>query len=453
MSKGWILRLALALSRALALACGGETSAPSGDPPPTTDPAAGEGPATGEGSSMGAPRPVQTAELPADLPNGLLLSYSQFPVGADGRIVPQPGAARLEILTRSGGEWHVEVIEDPESNVFHKAMIYTPPSGASGILTLGGTAAAVKLWHREGGAWRAQTLWQTEFGGRFNRMRDAEVADVFGDQRPAIVVATHDQGVVEVLRPQDGGTFEARELVRTPNTFVHEIEIGDLNGDGTLEIYATASDPNDLDGGHQSGRVVRFAPRSNQGPTVVADLGNRHAKEIYVGDVDGDGRDELYVAVEALTEGRDPNVRIVEPVQIRRYDADTPADQGVVIATINDRLTRFLTVGDLDGDGHREMVATAFSTGVWLLRPGRDPRAEWSMENIDRESRGFEHASLIADLDGNGISELYVAADAQGELRRYVWVNGRPRRAVIHRRDVAASQMTWNILPIPASVL
>ena len=453
MSKGRIVRLAPVLVMALAFACGGETGGSSGETPSDPGPQPATGTGTAEGNAIGAPRPAQTAELPADLPNGLLLSYSQFPVGADGRIVPQPGAARLEILTRRGGEWHVDVIEDPDSNVFHKAMVYAPPGAQPGILTLGGTAAAVKLWRRQGGAWHAQTLWQTEFGGRFNRMRDAEVADLFGDQHLAIAVATHDQGVVELLRPAAGGAFDARELVRTPNTFVHEIEIGDLNGDGTLEVYATPSDPNDLDGGEQSGRVVRFVPRSNQGPTVVADLGNRHAKEIYVGDVDGDGRDELYVAVEALTEGRDPNVRIVEPVQIRRYDADTPADQGVVIATINDRLTRFLTVGDLDGDGHREMVATAFSTGVWLLRPGRDPRAEWSMENIDRDSRGFEHASLIADLDGNGTDELYVAADAQGELRRYVWVGGRPRREVIHRRDVPGSRMTWNIMPVPVSAL
>ncbi|MBZ0119043.1 MAG: VCBS repeat-containing protein, partial [Sandaracinaceae bacterium] len=168
-----------------------------------------------------------------------------------------------------------------------------------------------------------------------------------------------------------------------------------------------------------------------------------------VGDVDGDGRDELYVAVEALTEGS----TIREPVEIRRYEHDTPPAGGAVIARIQDRFTRFLTVGDLDGDGRREMVAASFSSGLWLLRPGRDPRGEWSIENIDRASGGFEHASLIADLDADGVGELYVASDEQGELRRYVWVNGRPRREVIARREVPRSRMTWNLTPVPVSLV
>lgn len=424
----------------LAAACGGEgggaSTGATNDPAPTERPSA----------------PTVSADVPDDLPNGLLLAYSQFPV-REGRVVPEPGAARLEILTRRGGEWHVEVLEDDTSNVFHKAMVYTPPGGEPGILTIGATAAAVRLWRRSGSAWRPTTIWQQSFGGRFDRMRDAEIADLYGDGRAAIAVATHDQGVIATIRANPNGAFDTTVLWRRPNTFVHEIEVGDLDGDGTLEFYATPSDPNDLDGGEQSGSVVRFVPRSGDAATVVADLGNRHAKEIWVGDVDGDGRDELYVAVEAHTSGSGGNVRIEQPVEIRRYEAGTAPDRGVVIARIQDRLCRFLTVGDLDGDGRREMIAAAFSSGLWLLRPGRNPNAEWSVENVDRNSAGFEHAAYITDLDEDGRDELYVAADEQGELRRYVWVDGRPRRTVIHRREHPRAQMTWNITDAPVSLV
>lgn len=401
-----------------------------------------------------AATPTPTAEAPAKpaatadtLPKGLLLSYAQFLV-EDGKVTAKPGPARIDILQRRAGKWEVESIEDSQSNVFHKAMAYTPAGGTEAIVSFAGMEAAVKLWRRGADGFSAETLWTEKFGGKWDRMRDGEVGDLYGDGGAAIAVATHDQGVVAVLKPKEGGGFEVVKLGQKPDTFVHEIELGDVDGDGAMEVYATPSEPNKLTGGEQHGEVWRFVPKTGKGPDVVADLGNRHAKEILVTDVDGDGRDELYVAVEALTAGKGSSLRLVEPVEIRRYDSDTPADKGQVVATLPDRLCRFLTAGDVDGDGKRELVAAAYRSGVWLLRPPADKAGKWAVENIDRDSSGFEHAAVFADLDGDKRDELYVAADEQGELRRYVWTDGKAVRETIHRREQANSMMTWNIMPV-----
>ena len=390
---------------------------------------------------------------PASLPRGLLLALSQFEVGPDGKVIPKPGSARLEWVTRKDGRWETGALEDPESNVFHKALVYTPPGAAPGILTLGGNAAAVKLWRLGEGGLVAQPVWRAEFGGKQNRMRDAEVGDVLGDGRPAIAVATHDQGVVALVLPNSDGSFEVRELDRQPDTFVHEIELGDLDGDGVMEIYATPSEPNRVDGTPQAGKVVRYVPKKAEGRTLVADLGNRHAKEILVADVDGDGRDELYVCVEAETEGSEPSVRIKTPVEVRRYDAGTDPKKGVIIATLDDRFCRFLTAGDVDGDGKKEIVASAFKSGVWLLRPGADPHQPWKKELVDANSSGFEHAALLTDLDGDKKDELYVAGDDQGQLKRYVWQDGHPVSEVLIQRKVPGAVLTWNLMPVPVELL
>jgi hypothetical protein len=382
------------------------------------------------------------------------VATSQFDVDASGRVLPSPGPARLEILERHGGRWTQRVIEDPASNVFHKAFAYTGPDGVPAIVTLGGNAAAVKRWRpsRDGG-FASETLWEATFGGKQNRMRDAEVGDL-GSGRPVdLAVATHDQGVVALLTPRPGGGFAVRELDREADTFVHEIEIGDLDGDGIQEVYATRSEPNRLDGSPQAGTVVRYVPAKGDERTVVADLGRRHAKEILVGDVDGDGRDELYVAVEAETEGSGDATRLIAPVEIRRYDAGTPPTGGALIATLDDRLTRFLTAGDVDGDGRKEMVAAGFRSGLWLLRPGADPKAPWTVSSIDHESSGFEHAALLADLDGDGRCELYVASDDQGEIRRYVWKDGGFTRETIYARPIPGSAFVWNLMPVPRAAL
>ncbi|MDA8020715.1 MAG: VCBS repeat-containing protein [Thermoanaerobaculia bacterium] len=373
-----------------------------------------------------------------DLSQGLLVSLAALGKTDDGK--PKPLPARLGLLTQQGGEWRYEILEDADSNVFHKAMVLDSPDAEPGILTLGGTAAAVKLWRRDGAEWQSETLWQEDFGGRFSRMRDGEVGQLLAGGQPSIAVVTHDQGVVGLLRLEGDG-WEVDELDRQADTIVHEVEIGDLDGDGVLEIYATPSARNKLDGTEQPGEITRYVPASGGEREVVAPLGDRHAKEILVTDIDGDGRDELYASVEAVSGGQ---------VEIRRYEAAEGGgvSEGVVIATLADKLSRFLTAGDVDGDGAREIVATGKSSGVWLLRPPASG-TEWEKTSIDTDSGGFEHAALLTDLDGDGSDELYVASDDDKEIRRYVWVEGAPVREVIHRWDDDLSRFTWNLMPVP----
>ncbi len=416
------------------VACGGEEEK-------KTSPA--EKPAAEEPAAAPAAPPIAD-----DLDHGLMMSLSAFAVSPEGKVLYEPQPAKLIMVARRGGQWESRELVDPDSNVFHKAMLYTTPAGQSGVLTLGGTAAALKFWQK--GA-EPQTLWTKDFGGKFSRMRDAEVGDLFGEGSADIAVATHDQGVVALVSPQADGSFSVTEIDQKPNTFVHEIEIGDMDGDGTLEIYATPSAPNKMDGKPQPGSVVRYVPSQKgtetvgegtvegpvvEGPVVVADLGDRHAKEILVEDMDGDGVDELYVSIE-------------EPTEIRRYLSGTDPAGGTLVTKLDDKLTRFLTAGDVDGDGKLELVAAGYKSGLWLLTPGANQEDSWQKTSIDTESGGFEHASVLTDLDGDGKDELYVASDTHGELRRYIWTDSGISREVIYKHEVRGSALVWNVMPIP----
>ena len=365
--------------------------------------------------------------------------WSPWPSSAATTTAPLP--ARLGILARDGETWSYRSVEDADSNVFHKALAYRDTGAGSsteGVLTLGGTGAVVKLWSTDS---TVASLWEADFGGEFSRMRDGEIGDIYGDGSAAVAVVTHDQGVVAVLRPDGAGGFTVEPLDAEPDTIVHEVELGDLDGDGTIEIYATPTEPNRLDGSAQPGSVVRYVPATGEGRTVVADLGTRHAKEILVTDLDGDGRDELYVSVEAVAGGK---------VQIRRYLADTAPDRGEVMATLDDRLCRFLTAGDVDGDGTREIVAATYRGGIWLLRPGS---GEWETELIAEDSSSFEHASILLDLDGDGRDELYVASDNQHQLRRYDWGPEGWSHEVLLEHPEDTPRLTWNLTPAPRALV
>jgi hypothetical protein len=107
----------------------------------------------------------------------------------------------------------------------------------------------------------------------------------------------------------------------------------------------------------------------------------------------------------------------------------------------------------VDGDGKPEMVVAAKDTGLWLLRPGAEAKAAWRSQLIDSKSKGFEHAALLTDLDGDGVAELYVASDEHKQVRRYAWDGQRLAREIIHERHDPLPVLTWNIAPAPLSLL
>ena len=440
MSRAIQLFVVCSIAAALAFACGSEeepaktaaTASPSVTPP---------APEVAKGESS----------APDDLPLALVMGLAHF----DG-ATPLP--ARMEFIVREGGAWNVfgQNEADGVSDVFHKVMAYQDGEETKLLTVAGapvGAPALVKLWSKGAdGKLVGEAIWEKEFGGKRSRMRDVEVADLFADGRHSMAVATHDQGIVATISPDGSGGFDVKELDIEPNTFVHEIEIGDVNGDGTLEVYATPSEPNKLDGSDQSGQVVRYVPKTGEGRVVVADLGNRHAKEILVDDIDGDGTDELYVVLEGKLQ-KGSKTALDHGIEIRRYEAGTDPAQGAVIAEIQDRLCRFVTAGDVDGDGKKEMVIAGFSSGVWLARPGDDANAAWRMSSIDRKSGGFEHAALLTDLDKDGKDELYVASDRDKEVRRYVWNGTSFDREVIYKRTDGRAVFTWNIMPVPVDLV
>jgi hypothetical protein len=231
----------------------------------------------------------------------LVLTQAQFheEKGEDGKMKSIPGAARMVLVYETKSGWMSEVVEDSESNVFHKAIPYPGPGGEPGLLTIGANAAILKHWVKKGGKWQATTLYRNEFGGEQNRLRDFEIGDVTGDGQDNLVIATHDQGIVLVLSGS-GYNWTAQEIDRKPNTFVHEIELGDIDDDGVMEIFATPSEPNKLDGTVQPGLILMYNYNGQKFVrSIVEEFPTRHVKEILCGDIDMNGQPELYSAVEA----------------------------------------------------------------------------------------------------------------------------------------------------------
>ncbi len=365
---------------------------------------------------------------------GILVTQAWFREGPDKKPVPSP--ARLEIWRDVNGKWERTRVEDPDSNVFHKAMPYD-----NGILTIGAEKALLKKWTFEGEAWKQEILWEQSWGGKFNRLRDLEIGDVDGDGKDELVIATHDAGVVAVLHPDElvDGRPRVEELDQKADTFVHEIEIGDVDGDGQAEFFATPTDRNKASAS-QGGLMVMYKWNGDKFVRSVVDpFGKTHAKEILAADLNNDGISELFSVVEAEAIGK----TIIKPVEIRQYSLTKEGTfVPTTIATIDDRQTRFLVPGDFDQDGEVELVAAAMKSGLWMLDQQKD--GSWSTVLIEKNSSGFEHTSYGADLDKDGKLELYVAADDQKELNRYTWNGTGFTKTTIG--EISKNTFTWNIV-------
>lgn len=405
---------------------------------------AGCGGSGGEGGAGGTEAKSDGAAVhPAAAGATLYLAQAQFirQIGDDGKARSVPGPARLAIWTKGEGGWTEEVIEDPESNVFHKAMWYAPPGGEPGILTIGATGAHLKIWRKTGGTWEAENLWSPTFGGKWDRLRDVEVADVDGDGVDDLAIATHDVGVIAVVSRKEGA-WKVTELDRREETFVHEVEVGDVDGDGIAEIFTTPSKPNKLDGTPQPGEIDMFDFEGGKWTRLAVDeMPDRHAKEILCVTLTGETAPVLLTALEGTHLGGDGSEQ-GDNTRIRLYRFGSGAITHTDIAGLPGNLCRFLNYGDTDGDGMKELIASTKSNGIWKLTPGAEGE-EWKKSLIATGTSGFEHATCLADFDGDGKDEIYVASDDQGEMRGY-WFDGNEYRTFVIG-DLKVKPITFNI--------
>jgi FG-GAP-like repeat len=310
---------------------------------------------------------------------------------------------------------------------------------------------------------------------------DAKIADLNGDGVPDLVLASHLRGIAAMVGNglgrftawSDGIEFSPASSGQAAFSS-RAIAIADWNGDGRPDILALGEGPSPTGRapaggapGFQAGSRGTIVYLNNGNGTWTKIAGQRSRNfggVIVVADFDRDGRMDFatgsdgwgFTALLNLgqadgtwKETSIPGLRpdgVYRAVATADFDGDGRPDLAVSFQTrehgifrtgidvllnrstgwerrtlgvVEDRVGIFrLATGDLDGDGHADMVGVDGHGGLWVFRG--DGKGAFAREPVPEMKRGEQcqgYGLRLVDLDRDGADEIVVSFAAESGAR------------------------------------
>ena len=241
------------------------------------------------------------------------------------------------------------------------------------------------------------------------------------------VADTDGDGVAEILW-SSGGTSSGKDRLEVLDAATRQPEwvsvhldgpflspvIGDVTGDGVPELVTACSES---DSGYSSGRILVFDAATLKLLGISQPIASNYSwtglRDLKLRDVDGDQRLEIVVAADWLYDGLIEVYRFTDERAFERIWQNDVRPDGAPFSQVD--------LLDVDNDGNLEFVACndtehTGSAGNYIrIIDYAGKTQEWISPNLGGSFWSGLYASAIGDFDGDGHPEV-VASDEGGGI-------------------------------------